>query len=449
MINRLALLVSGDIFLAISAIYAVILLGIQRQSASPGTQDILLFTSITLFTSYFIELYSPNKIYSFSAKERLATICLGLIASFITLSTIFFMAPSEAFGRRLLICSLIMFGALQLLWHLTYVIFMNREIMNQKVLVVGKGNLARIMERIILLKQANYVFTGYYDVSINKGETTEALIQTQCSGLMKYVKKEKINKLVMAVTERRGAFPLQELLGCKFAGVEIVDAPSFYEDIMGKLLIENITPGWFIFSDGFKLDKERKFIKRLADIICSILGLILSLPLFPFIAVLIMVESKGPIFYRQTRMGESEKNFQLIKFRTMKQDAETNGAVWAQKNDCRVTRIGKILRKTRLDELPQFINVLSGDMSFIGPRPERPEFVEKLKKTIPYYGYRHFVKPGITGWAQIKYPYGASEEDALEKLRYDLYYIKKLSPRLDLVIIIDTIKVVLFGKGAR
>jgi lipopolysaccharide/colanic/teichoic acid biosynthesis glycosyltransferase len=148
-------------------------------------------------------------------------------------------------------------------------------------------------------------------------------------------------------------------------------------------------------------------------------------------------------------MGESEKNFQLIKFRTMQQDAETDGAVWAQKNDCRVTRIGKILRKTRLDELPQFINVLSGDMSFIGPRPERPEFVEKLKKTIPYYGYRHFVKPGITGWAQIKYPYGASEEDALEKLRYDLYYIKKLSPRLDLVIIIDTIKVVLFGKGAR
>ena len=321
--------------------------------------------------------------------------------------------------------------------------------MNQKVLVVGKGNLARIMERIILLKQANYVFTGYYDVSTNNGETKEASLQTQCSGLMKYVKKEKINKLVMAVTERRGAFPLQELLGCKFAGVEIVDAPSFYEDIMGKLLIENITPGWFIFSDGFKLDKERKFIKRLADIICSILGLILSLPLFPFIAFLIMVESKGPIFYRQTRMGESEKNFQLIKFRTMKQDAETNGAVWAQKNDCRVTRIGKILRKTRLDELPQFINVLSGDMSFIGPRPERPEFVEKLKKTIPYYGYRHFVKPGITGWAQIKYPYGASEEDALEKLRYDLYYIKKLSPRLDLVIIIDTIKVVLFGKGAR
>ncbi len=445
----MALLVSGDIVLAILAVFAVIVFGIHKQPDSPIATDIFLFASITLFSSYFTELYNPNKIYSFSAKERLAAICLGLIVSFVFLSTVFFMVASAAFGRRLLICSLVMFGILQLLWHITYVLFMNRDSMTQRVLVLGKDNLARIMERIILLKHTNYVFTGYYDVSMRKEETTAASIQSQCPGLMEYVKKEKINKLVMALTERRGTFPLQELLSCKFAGVEIVDAPSFYEEIMGKLLIENITPAWFIFSEGFKLDAARKFIKRLADIFCSMLALILSAPLFPFIAVLIMVDSEGPIFYKQTRMGASEKNFQLIKFRTMKQDAEANGAVWAQKNDCRVTRLGKILRKTRLDELPQFINVLMGDMSFIGPRPERPEFVEELKKTIPYYGYRHFVKPGITGWAQIKYPYGASQEDALEKLRYDLYYIKKLSPRLDLVIIIDTIKVVLFGKGAR
>ena len=449
MTQRIALLVSGDILLAILAVHAAIMTGLWKQTASPIPTDIVLFASMTLFSSYFIELYSPVKIYSFFLRERLTTICLGIIVSFISLSTIFFMAPSEAFGRRLLIYSLCMFGIFQFLWHITYVYFMNHESMAQRVLVLGKGSLGSTMELIILLKHANYVFTGYYDLPINAAFATETTAQTVCSDLMSYVKKEKIDKLVMALTERRGAFPLQELLNCKFAGVEIVDAPSFYEEIMGKLLVENITPGWFIFSDGFKLDATRKLFKRFMDIFCAILGLTMSLPLFPFIVLAIIIDSKGPVFYRQTRVGASEKNFQLVKFRTMKQDAETCGAVWAQKNDCRVTRIGRLLRKTRLDELPQFINVLKGDMSFIGPRPERPEFVEKLKKTIPYYGYRHFVKPGITGWAQIKYPYGASEEDAMEKLRFDLYYIKHLSPLLDISIIIDTIKVVLFGKGAR
>ena len=450
---RIYLLVSGDILLALLALYTAATIATLNLATGPGVTDFFLFISMTLFSSYFIELYSRKKIYSFSAKDRLAAICIGLIISFIALSTIFFLVPSDVFEKRLLIFSLCIFGILQIIWHIAYVLFMNRNIMTQKVLVLGQGNLARIMERIILLKRANYVFSGYYsgyyDVFLDNNKSNASSVQTICSGLMDYVKTEKINKLVMALTERRGSFPLQELLNCKFAGVEIVDAPSFYEEVMGKLLLENITPAWFIFSDGFKLHATRKLIKRLEDIFCAILGLILSLPLFPFIALLIMFDSKGPIFYQQTRVGEAEKHFKLIKFRTMKQDAETNGAVWAKKNDCRVTKVGKLLRKVRLDELPQFINVLRGDMSLIGPRPERPEFVEGLKKTIPYYGYRHFLKPGVTGWAQIKYPYGASEEDSLEKLRFDLYYIKHVSTLLDISIIIDTIKVVLFGKGAR
>ena len=449
MTQGLSLLVWGDLFLAMLAVYLAVPFGMPINYPMPVATDFILFAFTAVFASYFIELYNPNKIYSFSAKERLATIFIGLIVCFFALSTIFFMAASEAFGRHLLVITLIVFGIFQITWHFLYVLFMNRDSMSQRVLVLGHGNLARIMERIILLKQANYVFTGYYDLPSSDEGTEGASHRAQCLGLMEYVKKEKINKLVMALTERRGAFPFNELLGCKFAGVEIVDAPSFYEEIMGKLLIENITPGWFIYSDGFKLDAKSKLIKRVSDICCSILGLILSLPLYPLIGVLIKIDSKGPIFYRQTRVGESQKNFQIIKFRTMKTDAETSGPIWAQNNDRRVTRVGKILRKTRLDELPQFINVLKGNMSFIGPRPERPEFVERLKKIVPYYGYRHFVKPGITGWAQIKYPYGASEEDAMEKLRYDLYYIKKFTIRLDLVIFLDTIKVVLFGKGAR
>jgi len=237
---------------------------------------------------------------------------------------------------------------------------------------------------------------------------------------------------------------------CKFSGIDVFDAPTFYEQLTGKLLLENITPGWFVFSNGFKLTHTIRFCKKIIDKILATIGLIITFPLFPLIAVAVKISSPGPVFFKQVRTGLHEKQFLLYKFRTMRSDAEAGtGAVWAQDNDPRVTSIGKFLRKSRLDELPQLYNVLKGDMSFIGPRPERPEFVETLKQQIPYYSHRHFVKPGITGWAQIKYPYGASVEDAVEKLRYDLYYIKNLSITLDLLIFFETIKVILFSRGGR
>jgi sugar transferase (PEP-CTERM system associated) len=234
------------------------------------------------------------------------------------------------------------------------------------------------------------------------------------------------------------------------SGIEVIDAPSFYEELTGKLLIENITPSSFFFSDGFRITHLKRLSKRIFDILCSLAGLLVSVSFFPFIAALIKLNSRGPVFFRQKRVGELEKEFTLYKFRTMREDAEkTTGAVWAEKDDPRITSIGRFLRKMRLDELPQFYNVLRGDMSFIGPRPERPEFVKRLKEIIPYYPERHFVKPGLTGWAQIRYPYGASTEDAVEKLRYDLYYIKHLSLFLDMLIMLETVKVMLFGRGAR
>ncbi|MCE5336677.1 MAG: exopolysaccharide biosynthesis polyprenyl glycosylphosphotransferase, partial [Desulfobacteraceae bacterium] len=218
----------------------------------------------------------------------------------------------------------------------------------------------------------------------------------------------------------------------------------------GKLLIEHTRPSWFIFSDGFKKTPLRSFYKTSFDLLCATIGLILTAPLMPLIALAIRIDSPGPVFFRQVRVGESGRKFRICKFRTMSQDAEKKtGAVWATENDPRITRVGKILRKTRLDELPQIFNVLKGDMSIVGPRPERPEFIEELSRIIPYYGVRHAIKPGITGWAQIKYSYGASVDDAVEKLRYDLYYIKHCSLIFDLLIVIETIKVVLFGKGAR
>jgi sugar transferase (PEP-CTERM system associated) len=233
-------------------------------------------------------------------------------------------------------------------------------------------------------------------------------------------------------------------------GIEVIDAPTFYEQLTGKLLIENITPSWFIFSEGFRITPLLIVSKRVCDILFSVMGLFLTLPLIPVIMLIIKADSPGPVFLRQVRVGEKEKKFVLYKFRTMCHDAETKtGAVWAQKDDPRVTRVGMFLRVSRLDEIPQLYNVLRGDMGFIGPRPERPEFVEKLKDIIPFYSNRHFVKPGITGWAQVKYPYGASVEDSIEKLRYDLYYIKNLSIILDMVIVLETIKVVLFRRGGR
>ncbi|MEW6375903.1 MAG: TIGR03013 family XrtA/PEP-CTERM system glycosyltransferase [Thermodesulfobacteriota bacterium] len=258
-----------------------------------------------------------------------------------------------------------------------------------------------------------------------------------------------VDRIVVALDERRGKFPLEQLLFCRLKGIRVDDGLAFTEQLAGKLSVENIHPSFLIFSDGFKRSVVFKKGKRVFDILASLMGLALFAPVSLIIAIAIKLDSKGPILYRQERVGEDGKIFHLLKFRSMQADAEKNGPVWAKANDQRITRIGRIIRKLRLDEIPQMVNVLKGDMSFIGPRPERSFFVDILKKEIPFYSERHVIKPGITGWAQIRYRYGASKEDALEKLKYDLYYIKHMSLLFDLMIIFDTVKIVLLGKGAR
>ena len=448
--QKLALLVLVDVFLSLLAIFLATNFFIRSGAAFVRPLDMLIFTFVVLFSSYFLELYSRHKVYSLDIKDMLSSVGINFIISFFALSTIFFMLSSEDFGRRLIVSSLIIFIFLQLLWHYFFRTILSSSGMTQRVMILGTGDLARKMERIMLFKGSQYVFAGYYDIVADNRNILADSASSKCKDLAEHVKEHTIDKIVVAMEERRGTFPLKELLTCKFAGVEIVDSAAFYEEIMGKMHLENITPGWFIFSDGFKLSSTRKTIKRVMDILFSIMGIIMSFPLVAIISILIKCDSKGPIFYKQLRMGEGERNFLLYKFRTMREDAENGtGAVWAQENDKRITRVGSILRKLRLDEIPQFFNVLKGDMSFIGPRPERPEFVEQLKQTIPYYMNRHFVKPGISGLAQVRYRYGASRHDSFEKLCYDLYYIKHLSPLLDTAILIDTIKVVLLGKGAR
>ncbi len=259
----------------------------------------------------------------------------------------------------------------------------------------------------------------------------------------------QIDRIIVALDERRGSLPMDELLKCRLKGIHVDDGVSFSESLLGKLSVEKLPPSSIIFSNGFRGVVVYRRIKRAIDLLASLAGLIVFLPLCLLIALAIKLDSRGPVLYRQERVGQDGCLFSLIKFRSMMVDAEKDGPVWAVVNDQRVTRVGRWLRRLRLDEITQLINVIKGEMSIVGPRPERPYFVRELERVIPFYAHRHAVKPGITGWAQILYPYGATQEDAQEKLKYDLYYIKHLSPIMDLRIISETVKIVVLGRGSR
>ena len=268
--------------------------------------------------------------------------------------------------------------------------------------------------------------------------------------LAEIVEREGIGKIVVALSDRRGALPIDVLLNYKLQGVNVEDVATFYEQVSGKIMLENLRPSWLVFSEDFFISPLARSAKRLQDILLAAAGSLAALPLALIVAVLIRLDSRGPVLFTQERVGQDGKLFTLLKFRSMQVDAEAiTGPIYAEENDTRITRIGRILRNTRLDELPQLINVLKGDMSFVGPRPERRYFVEQFAKEIPYYTQRLSVKPGITGWAQVRYPYGANTEDAIEKLRLDLYYVKNMSFFFDLFILLRTVKIVLLGHGAR
>ena len=451
--KKLSVLIMGDIVLLLFALYAgsVLRFGSFAQRHEffyLGGAKIYTFIFALLFSSYLVEIYAFEK--HSGKKEILLRAMSALAVSFLLLSAIYYMIPDLLIGTGWLILSLIVFSVAQFFWHVSYRWCLNIPALAKRVLVLGTGPLANKIGGLILSTNHNHLLSGYYHCSNEPTHVPPHYILNNENGLIKTVKEEKTKKIVISLSERRGVFPLQDLLACKLSGIEVVDAPSFYEEITGKLLIEDITPSCLIFSDGFRKTYFKRIFKQIFDIFFAVIGLLIIMPLLPFIALLIKISSRGPVFFQQVRTGEGGKEFILYKFRTMHQNAESRtGAVWAQKNDPRITRVGKFLRKSRIDEIPQLFNVLKGEMSFIGPRPERPEFIKKLETIIPYYSERHSVKPGITGWAQIKYPYGASVEDAIEKLRYDLFYVKHSSLFLDLLIFLETIKVVLFGRGGR
>ena len=269
------------------------------------------------------------------------------------------------------------------------------------------------------------------------------------SQIFSICKDAKIDRVIVALDERRGKLPIEPLLACRMKGICVEEGLSFTEELNGRISVESLYPSALIFSDGFKRSRVFKGSKRYLDFLMAIMAMIFAVPVGLLIAIAIKLDSDGPIFYEQERVGKDGKVFKLKKFRSMRKDAEKDGPVWAGVEDNRVTRVGRFIRKMRLDEMPQIINVLKQEMSFVGPRPERAFFVKRLEREIPYYFYRHSVRPGITGWAQLSYPYGASTEDATEKLKYDLYYIKNISLFFDLTIILETIKIVIWGRGAR
>lgn len=451
--KRIILLVLGDSAAAFLAMLAALSIRSQHipsleDAEELGVAQIALFVLIVVFLSFLVEIYKNH--HELITREIAVKIGASLGVSCFVFSFLTYTSDEGLYGHGFLAVAIIIFGTLQFLFHLTYRTCVKSRSLARRIVILGVGPVAGDMGAIIPDSDENYLLSGYVQCSNELPQVPQATILENAEGLFETVKREKADKIVVSLSERRGVFPFQEVMACKLAGVEVMDAPSFYEHVTGKLFLEGINPSWIIFSDGFKVSRLRKVLKRGVDILCASAGIALTLPFLPLVALAIKLDSSGPVFYRQERVGEMEKSFFLYKLRTMRTDAESEtGAVWAQKNDARVTRIGEFFRKCRIDELPQFYNILCGDMSMVGPRPERPEFVEKLKDAIPYYSERHFVKPGVTGWAQVCYPYGASVEDALEKLRYDLYYIKNISLTFDLMIILETIQVVLFRRGAR
>ncbi|MEZ5461212.1 TIGR03013 family XrtA/PEP-CTERM system glycosyltransferase [Dokdonella sp.] len=384
----------------------------------------------------------------------LARQAIGFVMGSIAVTFVFYLVPQIFIGRGVIaVALLISFPVIAVGRHI-FLRLVDVNALKRRVLVLGAGRRAgKIVHRMRRrVDRRGFVVVGYLPVEGETASVPEELQLDASESLYSIAQRLQINEVVIATEDRRGQLPMPDLLACKQDGIIITNLITFFEREQGKVKLSLIDPSWLIFSNGFDATPLRRMSKRIFDVSSTLLMLVFVWPLMLLAALAIWIESGpgAPILYRQERVGERGKTFQLIKFRSMRTDAEKDGvARWASKEDDRVTRTGRFIRKVRIDELPQLWNVLRGDMSLIGPRPERPQFVEELEKKIQYYDLRHCVKPGLAGWAQLNYPYGADEKDAAEKLKYDLFYVKNHNFTLDLIILIQTFEVILFRRGAR
>jgi sugar transferase (PEP-CTERM system associated) len=427
-----------------------------HESPFVSSERHLIIPKAILFAVIFQLFLHLHDIYGFRSsspsKEYAVRLCQALFMATLALCVLFFLAPDMTIGRGVFACSLVLASIFLVLWHTILRFYLGSRTPHTNLLVLGTGNLAREAVREILRHpELGIKVVGFVDD--NPEMVGVSIVNPRVVGLYQdlpqLVANHKVDRIIVGLQDRRGKLPIKELLDFKTKGVAIEDATTFYERVAGKIPIENLKPSWMVFNSGFGVSKRMLLEKRILSLVVSSILLLLFSPIILVLMALIKLDSKGPVFYKQERVGQDGKSFMLVKFRSMYKDAESHtGPVWSKDDDDRITRVGKLMRRTRLDELPQFYNIFRGDMSLVGPRPERPCFVQQLAEAIPFYPMRHIVKPGITGWAQINYGYANSLDHTVEKLQYDLFYIKNMSWVLDALIVIETIKTVLVEKGS-
>lgn len=444
-----ALILSGAIYAGVSARFLDG--GVIPEGISPLLPKALTFTAVMLGFMTASGLYDLE--WQGGVRALLQRLGLSFGLGLVAMSLLFYFFPALLVGRGAFLLSfgLALLGIL--LSRALFIRWAQVGALNSRALVIGTGSRAAHVEALLSKRghSSNTQVIGYLPMGGSHHFVDHARIFDTQEPLPELAARLQINEIILAVRDRRGGgMPIQDLLTCKLRGIRIVELSSFFERENGHLQLDSMNASWMILAEGFHQGIVRDTVKRLFDLLVSAIMLAICLPIMALTALLIKLESPGPVLYRQERVGQGCRNFIILKFRSMCVDAEKDGKPrWARQNDSRVTLTGRFIRRTRIDELPQIFNVFFGDMSFVGPRPERPYFVQDLTQKIPYYGVRHTVKPGITGWAQVRYPYGATDEDAMHKLQYDLYYVKNHSLFLDLMILFQTAQVVLWGKGVR
>ena len=410
----------------------------------------VLFSAVTVLSLFAMGLYTTRQ--RSTRTGMVLRIVAGVLNAAALSALLYYLVPNLEIGRGMLALTAGVAMAGSMIARMLFDHIVDQDLFKRRVLVYGAGRrAASLLELRRRSDQRGFRIVGFIRTEGDDAGTSMERTLPRPEDLYSWVIKNPIDEIVVAMDDRRRGFPMHEFLECRLAGIDIIELPSFLERETGKVRLDVLNPSWIIFGEGFRASQVERWLERGFDLVASSVLLLLGLPLMFAATIAIMIEDgwQAPVLYRQRRVGQHGRVFDVFKFRSMSEDAESTGATWAVKDDPRVTRVGAIIRKTRIDELPQLCNVLRGEMSFVGPRPERPEFVEQLEERIPYYRERHSVKPGITGWAQLCYPYGSSERDALEKLQYDLYYVKNRSLLFDLAILVQTVEVVLWGKGAR
>ena len=409
-----------------------------------GLLKIAAITVFTLLLTYYFDLYGPRRIAE--SWEIYFRLLLVLSVLSFVLAGIVFIFPETDIAPYVLVAGVSFLTVALVLWRWAYERIISLAVFRERVYVLGCGQQARmVVETLRSSRDAGMEVIGWKGESETNGQHDHFAAELRAfRGL-----KPGVDRVIVAMEDRRQSMPVRELLDLRLRGVVIENSSTLLERLTAKLPLDGLNPSTLIFTEGFRMSATQQLLRRLLSLAVAFLALVICLPFIPLIILAVRLSSPGPVFFSQTRVGRRGCPFTAYKFRTMRQDAEANGAVWAAKEDPRVTPIGGFMRKTRLDEIPQLWNVLRGDMAFVGPRPERPEFVQWLSKEIPFYDLRHMIRPGITGWAQVRYHYGASLEETKRKLEYDLYYVKNQSIGLDLLIMFETIKTIILRRGAQ